>query len=219
MHIDGSSFGVKLVCISQNLLKFIQYLSTMKQITLVCMMAWSTVIICQPSKFIHLDQFGYESNATKVAVLSNPQSGYNASENYAPGATIEVRNFFTDEIAYSTSPASWSAGATHGQSGDQGWWVDFTSLNVAGTYYINDPTNQEKSGAFVINNNPYRDVLKAALRMFYYNRCNHPKETPFAQTGWTDGMNFHHNLQDANCRYIYDPSNASLEKDLTGGWF
>ena len=35
--------------------------------------------------FIKIDQFGYSCAAKKVAVISDPQIGYNASEQFNPG--------------------------------------------------------------------------------------------------------------------------------------
>ena len=173
----------------------------------------------QISEFIHVDQFGYLQNQNKVAVLSNPEVGYNSSGSYTPGASIELRNFLTDEVVYSASPQIWNNGNTHQQSGDKGWWFDFSSITTPGTFYILDPSNDETTGPFEINTNPYVDVLKSAVKMFYYNRCNDNKTTPYADPKWTDGNNFLNPLQDANCRSIFDPNNAALEKDLSGGWF
>ena len=173
----------------------------------------------QISEFIHVDQFGYLPNQNKVAVLSNPEVGFNSSSSYTPGSTIELRNYLTDAVVYSASPQVWGAGVTHQQSGDKGWWFDFSSITAPGTYYVFDPTNNEATGSFEINTNPYSDVLKSAVKMFYYNRCNDSKDAPYADASWTDGTNFLNPLQDANCRFIFDPNNAALEKELSGGWF
>ncbi|GAB5399941.1 MAG: glycoside hydrolase family 9 protein [Aureisphaera sp.] len=170
------------------------------------------------SPFIHIDQFGYDLEAIKVAVLSNPEIGYNSSDTYSPGSEIQLRNAINDAVIYSSSPVPWNGGALHAQSGDSGWWFDFSSITEEGNYYIYDPANDQRSGSFYIAPARYTEVLKTAGRMFYYNRCNAPKEEPYAQ-GWDDEDNFNNALQDFNCRYIYDPSNASLEKDLSGGWF
>lgn len=176
-------------------------------------------ILAQPSSFIHVDQFGYWPNAEKVAVLSNPQVGFNAAESYSPAATLELRNADTDAIVFTASPEIFDGGQTDFMSGDQGWWFDFSSVTTVGSYYVYDAVNDERSASFEIRENPYYDVFHAAGRMFYYNRCNATKEAPYADANWTDGMNFRNPLQDANCRYIYDPGNAAMEKDLTGGWF
>ena len=173
----------------------------------------------QISTFIHVDQFGYWPEADKVAVLSNPQVGYNAAESYTPATTLELRQADDDATVFTGSPNLFGEGQTDELSGDQGWWFDFSAFTTPGSYYVFDPLNNERSAIFEITENPYHHVLLAAGRMFYYNRCNAPKEAPFADANWTDATNFLNPLQDANCRYIYDPSNAALEKDLTGGWF
>ncbi len=183
------------------------------------LLLYTCTLLAQPSTFIHVDQFGYWPNAEKVAVLSNPQVGFNAGESYSPAASLELRDADTEAIVYTASPQVFDNGQTDDLSGDQGWWFDFSSVSTVGSYYVFDPVNNERSAVFEIKENPYHDVFRTAGRMFYYNRCNAAKESPYAGSNWTDGMNFMNPLQDANCRYIYDPSNASLEKNLTGGWF
>jgi len=168
---------------------------------------------------IHVDQFGYQPEMTKIAVISDPQVGYNAAENYTPGSTMQVVREADETVVFSGSPTIWNGGQTHDQSGDKGWQFDFSTLTTPGSYYLLDETNNGKSYTFEISEAVYDEVLKAATKMFYYNRCNMPKETPYAASNWTDSNNFLNDLQDANARYIYDQGNASLEKDLTGGWF
>lgn len=171
-----------------------------------------------PSEFIHVDQFGYPEDGVKVAVISNPQVGYNSAASFSPSMSFEVRDASSNAVVFSGSPAVWNGGATHSQSGDQGWWFDFSSVTTPGEYYIIDVVNNEQSGNFVISDTVYHQVLQAAGRMFYYNRCNAVKTAQHAGV-WSDGDNFGNPLQDLNCRFIDDPSNASLEKDLSGGWF
>ena len=175
--------------------------------------------ICDFSKFIHVDQFGYLENAAKVAVICDPQLGFNAGDSFTPSATLQVHNASDDTQVFSGTVQVWNGGATDATSGDKGWWFDFSSLTTPGEYFIYDPIQEVRSMNFVIGDDVYIDVLKASMKMFYYNRCNATKATPYADARWADGMNFTNALQDANCRYIYDPNNASLEKDLTGGWF
>lgn len=170
------------------------------------------------SPFIHVDQFGYLPSAVKVAVISNPMEGYNSNLNYSPGSSMRVVNANTGEVVLSESPVVWNGGATHQQSGDKGWWFDFSSITEEGEYYIEDLSNNEQSATFMISESVYADIIKAAGRMFYYNRCNMAKEARFAGA-WADATSFGNALQDANCRYIYDRGNGNLEKDLSGGWF
>ena len=177
------------------------------------------VLICfaqTPSEFIHIDQFGYLNNAEKVAVISNPIIGYNAAESYTVGGTLQVRNLESDAVVYSAAPMVWNNGATHDQSGDRGWHFDFSSVTASGSYYIFDPSTGHRSAPFEINANPYAEVLQAAFKIFYYNRCNVPKEQPYAQSNWTDGDNF---SQDFQVRDAFDQNNAATARDMSGGWF
>ena len=173
----------------------------------------------QVSPFIHVDQFGYYPGMEKVAVLSDPQEGFNASESYVPSATLEVKNALNDQTVFSGPITEFNNGETDAASGDRGWWFDFTALETDGSFYVYDPQNDERSAVFEIAPVLFKNVMEEAGRMFFYNRCNFPKSAPFAETNWTDGQNFLHPLQDANCRFIDDPDNATLEKDLSGGWF
>jgi endoglucanase len=186
---------------------------------LILLILLNSILLAQPSPFIHVDQFGYHLTAEKVAVLSDPQTGYNAALSYNPPATIELRNATTNSVVFSAAIAQWNSGITHDRSGDRGWWFEFSTVTTPGSYYVHDPVNNQSSSVFEISDYPYGDVLKAAGRAFYYNRCNAPKLEEHAGSNWTDATNFLNALQDANCRYIHDKNNAALEKDLSGGWF
>ena len=172
-----------------------------------------------PSNNIHVDQFGYLPAAEKVAVISNPQIGYNSSDSFTPIGDFEVRLAENDEVVYAAPAGAWQNGLTHELSGDQGWWFDFSQVSTPGEYYIINPATGEQTGNFMIDITAYDSVLRAATKMFYYNRCNATKAAPFAENNWTDGMNFMNANQDANCRFVFDQGNADTEKDLTGGWF
>jgi len=168
------------------------------------------------STFIHVDQFGYLPSADKVAVLSNPITGYNANDSYTPPAIIELRDANTNAIVFSAAPDVWNSGATHIGSGDKGWWFDFSAVTAPGSYYVYDATNDESSAIFEINANIYNEILKAAGRMYFYNRCGATKTATHAGANWADDISF---TQDQNTRYINDPNNTAIEKDMSGGWF
>ena len=191
----------------------------MKHVLLILFSLISFQIHAQPSQFIHVDQFGYFPQSNKVAVISNPQIGYNSDENYNPGSTLELIDVENNEAVFEGAISIWNDAVIHQQSGDNGWWFDFSSFNTEGTYLVRDPSTGEESAQFDIGNNIYNAVLNDAFKAFYYNRCNTTKETPFAESNWTDETNFLNSLQDANCRFIYDRNDASLEKELSGGWF
>jgi len=105
----------------------------------------------------------------------------------------------------------WNGGSTHSQSGDRGWWVDFSSVTTTGTYYLYDTGNDVRSYEFEIRDDVYNDALKAATRMFYYNRSGIAKVAPYAESNWQyNGAAFQQ--QDSNCRYYQSPDDASTAK-------
>jgi hypothetical protein len=165
---------------------------------------------------IHVDQFGYRPNASKVAVISDPVQGFNSAEEYTPGTTFEIRDWNSDAILFSAEIVAWNAGQIHSQSGDRVWWFDFSSFNEEGEYYVYDPTNNVGSYKFEISNCVYEKALKAATRAFFYQRCGHQKTAEHA-IDWTDGICHHGANQDLDCR-LYSNLSASTSKDLSGGW-
>lgn len=167
---------------------------------------------------IAVDQFGYMPDMAKVAVISDPQVGFNAAESYSPGTTLEVRTWGSNTVVFSGTPAAWNSGAMHVQSGDRAWWFDFSAVTQWGEYYVYDPANDARSARFRIDHRVYEEVLKHAVRVFYYQRRGAAKSVPYAVTRWTDGVNFLGPLQDSECRLISNPI-AATEKDLRGGWF
>src|SRR4029078_795826 len=56
-------------------------------------------------------QFGYARDMAKVAVISDPQVGFNAAESYTPGGTLEVRTWANNTVVFSGSPVAWNGGA------------------------------------------------------------------------------------------------------------
>lgn len=168
---------------------------------------------------IQLDQFGYLPDSRKIAVLADPQTGYDSALAYSPGATFQVRNWQTDAIVLSAAPTSWNGGAVHAQSGNIVKWFDFSAVSTWGSYYLYDPANDVRSHRFDIRDDVYRVALKHAARVFFYQRSGFAKSTPFADTRWTDTASHLGTNQDTNCRLVTDPNNAGLAKNLSGGWF
>lgn len=166
---------------------------------------------------IKVDQFGYRTTDKKVAVISNPVIGYNNTNPFTPGSSYQVRRWSDDAVVYSGTITSWNAGATHSQSGDKVWWFDFTNVNVVGSYYVFDVTNNVRSYQFDINDNVYYNTMKQAIRVFYYQRCGSSKSVPYAQAGWTDATCHKGNLQDFDCR-LHNNTAAITSRDLSGGW-
>jgi endoglucanase len=171
------------------------------------------------SKYIKVDQFGYRLLSKKIAVIVDPQVGYDATESFNPSNNYEVRKYNDNTVVFNGIIAPWKNGAIDTTSGDKAWWFDFSSVTTAGSYYIYDVGNKVASYRFDIGDNVYNDVLKAAMRMFFYNRCGAVKTVANAGINYADAASFVGAGQDKNCRSVYDKNDASTEKDLSGGWW
>ena len=168
---------------------------------------------------IVIDQFGYRPTSKKTAIIRNPQTGFDAGESFSPGSTYEVINSENQQVAYSGTITPWNSGAENTSSGDQAWWFDFSTVTTFGSYYVYDPTNNVKSYTFKIAENVYEEVLKHAVRAFFYQRSGHEKTVQHAGLYWADNASHVGDLQDLNCRK-YDSSNdSSTELDVHGGWY
>ena len=169
-----------------------------------------------PAVTSHLcvDQFGYLPASKKVAVISDPVRGFNADDHYTPGKTLEVRQR-SGKTVLSGHPLAWKDGATHEDSGDRGWWFDFSSLTKPGQYYIYDPSTKLRSPLFRIGEKVFKPVLTAATRMFYYQRLGVALKNPYSKGPWVDGPAY---LQDGHARSVLAKGDASQERNMVGGW-
>ncbi|MBK8557959.1 MAG: glycoside hydrolase family 9 protein [Lewinellaceae bacterium] len=168
--------------------------------------------------FIRIDQFGYRPQAQKVAVIANPELGYNAGDAFVPGTTYALVNALTQETVWTGTPEAWSNGALHGQSGDHGWWLDFSAVDISGQYYLYDTQNDVRSFEFEIGNDVYKKVLKAAQRMYFYQRVGMAKEATFAETKWKDNACYLGPQQDTEARSRWAKTDPSTARDVRGGW-
>jgi len=87
---------------------------------------------------IKIDQFGYRTTDKKIAVISNPISGYNNNSPFTPGTNYQIKRWSDDAVVYSGTITAWNAGGTQSQSGDKVWWFDFSSFTAPGSYYVFD---------------------------------------------------------------------------------
>jgi len=171
------------------------------------------------SDFIVVDQFGYLIGRPKVAVIRNPQVGYDSQLSYVPGTNFSLYNVDTNSVIFSADIEQWNNGSTDDSSGDSAWWFDFSSVETPGTYHVIDNTNNAQSADFKIGDDVYKEVLKHAVRTFYYQRAGMAKTQPYAGEGWTDGASHLGAGQDPQARLYNAPDDASTERDLRGGWY
>ncbi len=171
------------------------------------------------SPYIVVDQFGYLPDSEKIAVLRDPQTGYDAAESFAPGSNYALIDARSGTEVLSGAPTAWNGGAEDTSSGDRAWWFDFSSVTAPGTYYVLDVDQDVRSVIFDISESVYAEVLRHAVRTFYYQRAGQEKLAAHAGEGWTDGPSHVGPLQDANCRLYSASDDATTERDLSGGWY
>jgi endoglucanase len=173
------------------------------------------------TKHIKIDQFGYLPSVRKIAVIVDPQTGYNSAETFTPGTganQYQVRRWADDVPVFTGTLVSWKAGITHTQSGDRGWWFDFSSVTAPGSYYIYDVARNVGSHRFEIGQNVYDEVLKHAARVYFYQRINFAKQSPYTDARWADAACFEGPNQDRAARSRYDKTNPATARDVHGGW-
>jgi hypothetical protein len=171
------------------------------------------------SDFIVVDQFGYRPQSEKIAVVRDPQIGVDADDSFTPGSTYQVIDAESGATAFEGSAEAWGNGATDDASGDKAWWFDFSDLETPGVYYVLDTDNDARSDTFRVASDVYREVLKQAVRTFFYQRAGFAKKAPFAEPDWVDAASHVGPGQDTEARRYDAPDDASTERDLSGGWF
>jgi len=171
------------------------------------------------SKYIVVDQFGYLPGSRKVAVLRDPVEGFDADESFEPGSWYAVVNATTGDTVYRAERTRWADGQTDPSSGDRVFHFEFTPVTGTGTYYVLDEELSLRSYDFVIAPNVYNEVLRQAMRTFFYQRAGFRKEARYAGSAWADEASHVGDLQDCNCRSFFDKPNPGTEKDLSGGWY
>ena len=139
-----------------------------------------------PIPLIVVDQFGYRTSATKVAIIRDPQTGYDSGVSFTPGSQYTVVDKASGKTVKQGAPTAWNGGATDTASGDKVWWFDFSDVTTPGTYTVNDVDKKVRSVEFDIDDNIYRSALKHAVRMFYYQRAGFAKTAAYAGADWTD---------------------------------
>ncbi len=167
--------------------------------------AIATLSAADTTTSIKVDVFGYRPADSKVAVFS---------EN--PGSTVEVRDI-ADQVIFTVpndGGSITSKGNDGAPSGDNVWWVDFSPFSSAGTYRLYSSALLKQSYDFVIADDVYNQATLTALKTFYYQRCNTPKEAAYAGD-WADAALCHMTDLDSTAAAGH-ADHGTL--DLTGGW-
>ncbi len=173
-----------------------------------------------PSDLIVVDQFGYNTDARKLAMVRRPIQGFDKNPTLLPPhARLVVVNDDGSKAVFEGGITPWQSGATDDVSGDKVFWFDFSPLKTPGRYYIRDPQNGTRSPSFLISASPYKDVLTAATKTFFYQRAGYEKSAKFAGKSWADGASHVGPGQDKEARRFNAKDDASTAKDLHGGWY
>jgi endoglucanase len=172
-----------------------------------------------PIPFIVVDQFGYRTTATKVAVIRDPQTGYDSAVSFTPGTQYAVIDQATGAIVKQGAPTAWNGGATDDSSGDKAWWFDFSDVTTPGTYTIVDLDNDVRSVEFDIDDDVYRSPLKHAVRMYTYQRAGFAKSAATAGAEWADAASHLGAGQDSEAHAWTAKTDESQVRDLRGGWY
>ncbi|MCP4522454.1 MAG: T9SS type A sorting domain-containing protein [Cytophagales bacterium] len=170
------------------------------------------------SEFIVIDQIGYRPQSEKIAVIRNPQTGADQAKSFSPSTIYMVVNAETNERLFRKEITVWNNGQEDASSGDKAWHYDFSELQNEGKYYILDTVNNVRSYEFEVRQDIYQELLKTAVRTFFYQRSSFAKEPQYAGN-WSDDASHVGVLQDKNCRKYDAPNDPTTELDLHGGWY
>jgi endoglucanase len=153
---------------------------------------------------VRLDHFGYRPGDPKVAIFTED-----------PGGPVQVRT--ADGQTEFVVPADGGSIARKGEdpcSGRPVWWVDFSPVEAPGTYQLVGAGLDGASYPFVIQPDVYRDVLRAALKTFYRQRCGIAKAAAHAGA-WADAAACHRSDAATAASAGHAPHGV---RDLAGGW-
>jgi len=134
---------------------------------------------------LRVDNLGWRTADPKVAVLLGQQAG----------EAVQLIDATTGAVAASYTASSPVRADSY--SGDAYVTIDFSAFTTAGDYYLYAPGLGVRSYDFRIADDVYDIVGTAAVKSYYFQRCNHDKALPFASdallgfTGiggqWIDG--------------------------------
>lgn len=176
-----------------------------------------------PIPAIVVDQFGYLPKSRKIAVIRAAEVGYDNSARFAPGANYRLIELPSGKVVKTGAPTAWNYGKTDQASGDKAWWFDFSDVEAPGKYAVVDIDKGVRSAEFSIGEHVYKDVMKHAVRTFFYQRAGFEKKAEFAGKDWADKASHLGPGQDPETRPWANgqPSNPakSALKDLRGGWY
>lgn len=167
---------------------------------------------------IWVDQFGYRTNAQKIAIFSQGIKGLKRYPTAPPSKQFALVDEDTKKVVYRGNPVAWNDRKVSELSGDRVWFADFSDFKTPGRYHIEEPNARFRSFPFTIGDGVYGKVMNAATKMFYYNRANTPVTAQFGGAWNHKGGHLGPN-QDKAAQFIQGGKPQGRPKDLTGGWY
>src|SRR5712672_1838340 len=89
-----------------------------------------------PIPAIVVDQFGYLTKSKKVAIIRDPQVGYDSSARFTPGKSYALIELPSGNVVKRAPPTVWNGGTMDQASGDKAWWFDFSEIEAPGKYAV-----------------------------------------------------------------------------------
>ncbi len=147
---------------------------------------------------IYLNQVGYLSEATKVAVSTK-------------ACNFQVFHADTNQAVLQ---GSCGKGVYDEAAGEEVFTLDFSALKKRGTYYVQSDYG-ERSHKFSISDAPYKQLHQDLIKALYYQRCGCALKEEHA------GVYTHGACHTAPAIFLEDYINKTQNPktyDLTGGW-
>ena len=169
----------------------------MKRVVLLAIGVWAAIGCAQqqPTTAIKVDQVGYLSPATKVALVSTAAQTF-AVRRASDGAIVLQGKL--------TEPRN------DADTGDTVQAADFSRLRTAGAYYLDIP-GVGRSWPFQIGPNLFSRPYYLAMRAFYGQRCGTAVDLGPEFPGYTHAACHLHGAFDAS-------SGKQGARDNVGGW-
>ncbi|MEP3654847.1 MAG: glycoside hydrolase family 9 protein [Litorimonas sp.] len=167
---------------------------------------------------IIVDQFGYLPALDKIAIIKDPEIGFDSRRSFSPSNQYAVVNIMNGQVVFTGQPKSWKNGKTDEVSGDRVWHFDFSDVRAPGRYVVRDLDRKVDSYSFEISPTVYTPVLKTAFKTLYLQRAGYEK-TPQLAGPWADKASHLRKGQDPQARLFNRMNDASTERDLRGGWY
>ncbi len=154
------------------------------------------------SEKIRVNQTGYSASERKIAVSLDASATEGTLVDSATGAEA-----FRGPLG---ATKNWA------ESGENARVFEFTSFAKPGAYMVK--IGSETSHPFRVQPNPFREVTKAAVKAFWYNRCSYA--LPAAQAGaWARSAGHPDNnvVVHASAATSKRPTNSTIKSP--GGWY